>query len=332
MWCYRLFLNREPESEATIDWQIAVNADLRELRGRLIDSSEFFAIIRNQEYGIPSFLLPPIVNGEMRIKEPTLESPSSQMATYSQMQERHYTEFLTTIGVSTFEIHRKYWEWAYIWRALEVTGMTQAGKRGLVFAVGAEPIPSMLAKRGVKVHASDSPQEIGEMWRVSQQFSDSLKQLWREDICSWEDMEQHVSFREVDMLNIPTDLRDFDFCWSSCSLEHIGGIEPGLQFIENTLETLKPGGIAVHTTEFNLSSNDKTIDGFPTCLFRRQDLEKLTDRLRQQGHKVWDWNFWPGAGQHDFHIDFPPFAPPHLKINLYQYVSTSIGLVVEKKA
>ena len=188
-----------------------------------------------------------------------------------------------------------------------------------------------MAGRGVKILATDGPKEIGALWSGTHQYTDSVKELWREDICSWDTMIKNVSYREVDMLSIPADLLDFDFTWSSCSLEHLGGIEAGLNFIEQSLRTIRPGGLAVHTTEFNLNSNDETIDGWPTCLFRKQDLERLTSKLRADGHLVWDWNFWPGRGDHDFHVDFPPYCPPHLKINLYQYVATSIGIVIEKR-
>ena len=39
------------------------------------------------------------------------------------------------------------------------------------------------------------------------------------------------AYREVDMRAIPTDLRGFDFAWSSCALEHLGSLGAGMAFV-----------------------------------------------------------------------------------------------------
>lgn len=73
---------------------------------------------------------------------------------------------------------------------------------------------------------------------------------------------------------INANLQDYDFCWSSCALEHLGDLRRGFDFIINSVEkTLKVGGIACHTTEFNLSPNDTTVASGPTVLYRRKDLD-----------------------------------------------------------
>ena len=40
----------------------------------------------------------------------------------------------------------------------------------------------------------------------------------------------------------------------------LGSISQGLDFIENSLNTLVKGGISIHTTEFNFTNNEHTID------------------------------------------------------------------------
>lgn len=99
---------------------------------------------------------------------------------------------------------------------------------------------------------------------------------------------------------------------------------------EQSLKTLRPGGLAVHTTEFNLSSNDATFEHPTLSLFRKRDIEDLYARLIAAGHKVWPLNLHPGTGPADAHIDLPPYGTPHLKLEVASYVTTSIGLVVEK--
>ena len=59
-----------------------------------------------------------------------------------------------------------------------------------------------------------------------------------------------MRFRAVDMNDIPPDLRGFDFTWSSCALEHLGTLRAGADFVVEQMTCLRPGGVAVHTTEY----------------------------------------------------------------------------------
>lgn len=133
----------------------------------------------------------------------------------------------------------------------------------------------------------------------------------------------------MDMRAVPGDLRGFDFLWSSSSLEHLGSIGEGLKFLEDSLHCLKPGGVAVHTTEFNVGSNDATLDHGPVVVFRRRDLEEVADRLlAEAGRYVADWD--TGDGPADRAIDEAPYrAEPHLKLRLGGHVFTSVLLVME---
>jgi hypothetical protein len=136
------------------------------------------------------------------------------------------------------------------------------------------------------------------------------------------------------MNDIPADLRDFDFIWSSCALEHIGSIRHGLDFIRRAMACLKPGGWAVHTTEFNLTSNGKTLESPGLSFFRLYDLETVAAELRQEGHDVVPFNFNPGDTLPDHHVDLPPFdntpEAVHLRLKIAEYTITSVGLVIRK--
>src|SRR5690606_12654777 len=106
----------------------------------------------------------------------------------------------------------------------------------------------------------------------------------------------------------------------------------GLAFFENSLKCLAPGGIAVHTTELNLSSNGSTLDKGGTVLFRRRDFETLAERLLAQGHEVMPITFDSGDSDLDRVIDLPPYSSdPHLKLQLLRWVSTSFGMIVRKR-
>ncbi len=253
------------------------------------------------------------------------------MCTSDQMVGDFYISLCAAVG-SEPHAHRKLWEFIYVKAAFEFHGLLREGTRLLGFGVGREPLPSTFAARGAAVVATDAPEEmISEMgWQSTNQHASTLEELYRWDLVEREAFDRLVSFEPADMNAIPAHFRDFDGCWSACALEHLGSIEKGLEFIENSLETLKPGGVAVHTTEFNLSSNDATFDRDNLAIYRRQDIERLIERLVAKGHKVAPLNLHPGTSPVDAHIDLPPYALPHLKLDVFGYVVTSIGIIVVK--
>jgi len=138
-----------------------------------------------------------------------------------------------------------------------------------------------------------------------------------------------VTFREVDMRDIPSDLHGFDFTWSACAFEHLGSLAAGQEFILRQMDCLRPGGYAVHTTEFNVGSNTRTVGVGDTVLYRRRDLDYLVKALRSLGHAV-DIDYETGTSPADLHVDHPPWSGPHLKIQLGRYVATSMALIIEK--
>jgi hypothetical protein len=123
-------------------------------------------------------------------------------------------------------------------------------------------------------------------------------------------------------------LRGFDFLWSSCAFEHLGSLMAGHQFVVESMKCLKPGGLAVHTTEFNAGSNDATVSEGATVIYRKKDIEALASDLRSKGHLI-SLNFDSGNLPADYHIDIPPYThDTHLKLRLQQHTTTSIGIVV----
>ena len=146
--------------------------------------------------------------------------------------------------------------------------MLRPGRRGLGFAVGAEKLPALFAARGCEITATDLPadDERRNPWAQSGQWVGECDALNAAGLCDPAAFRRLVSFRPVDMNHVPADLTGYDFTWSTCSFEHCGSLQLGLDFLERQMECLVPGGMAVHTTEFNLSSNDATLaDGPCEC-------------------------------------------------------------------
>jgi hypothetical protein len=232
------------------------------------------------------------------------------------------------------KFHRKQWEWVYVLHHLIEHDALRPGMRGLGFGVGTEPLPAAFASLGVQVTATDAPDNLGVVsaWNATNQHSGDVSQLFAPEIAPNELVQELVSHRPCDMNQIGPEFAEYDFNWSSCCFEHLGSIELGLQFVVNAVEkTLKPGGIAVHTTEFNASSNDATVTEGGTVIFRRKDLEELVDRLQARGHMVELFNIGPTAHALDYHVDVPPYSHDlHLKLLLAGYVTTSVGIVVRR--
>ena len=109
-------------------------------------------------------------------------------------------------------------------------------------------------------------------------------------------------------------------------------------------DCLKPGGIAIHTTEYNLTSETDTVTSGWCVLFTRPQIEELCERLRGVGHDVAPVSFATGSEPLDQYIDLPPFPhpiprvdlpnaltlpkAPHLRLALLGHVATSIGLII----
>ena len=230
--------------------------------------------------------------------------------------------------------HRKQWEFVYIMQALWERGCIAKDKKGLVFAAGTEPLPAMFAKYGVNILATDIFPEKGiEMgWDNGNQLCFGVESLNTRGICAEDEFKQRVTYRAVDMNGIPADLVDFDFNWSSCSFEHLGSLEKGFAFLKNQMKTLKPGGWAVHTTEYNISSNDETQENSNTVIYRQRDIEHIVNELRDEGHFVEEVSFALGGLPEDFMVDTEPHEQKvHLKLQVDKYVVTSIGLIIQKR-
>lgn len=239
--------------------------------------------------------------------------------------------------VNNKTMHRKLWEWCAIAQALEERGMLAPNRKGIGFAVGREPLASLFAARGADLVASDFHGEAADAsWAKTGQLGDSLANIHWPGSLPFDEFSAKVSYQNIDMRDLSRIPREaFDFSWSSCSFEHLGSLEAGFQFLIDSLACLKPGGIAAHTTEYNVSSNDGTLEAGDNVIYRKKDIEAFDRHLRKLGCAIEAMNFDPGWEQHDIAFDYPPFythGRQHLKLQLGEYISTSILLIIRKAA
>jgi hypothetical protein len=279
----------------------------------------------------------PKVLSEDKHPLPTFPNVVWQMCTGQQCETQEYINFLIEIKHEEWQrYNRKLWEWAYICQALKEHNVIFQGSKGLGFAVGTEPVTAYLVKRGSIIVATDLDTEeaIKKGWKFGNQHAEQIANLNDKNICPVDIFENNTSFRFVDMNNIPADLKDFNFTWSACSLEHLGSLQKGMDFIYNSLKCLRPGGIAVHTTEFNISSNMETVSEGPTVLYRKQDILAIAKHLRNQGYWVAPITFNAGSSIPDRYVDLPPYYSHkkkyHLRLLHNKYAITSFGMIIKK--
>lgn len=305
-----------------VDLQAEVRSLRAELKGEIKVLADHIDVLRQQL----DWRLPP------SLPSVSADSPFLSHSTCAAADLTHprYLEICTLLHDQP-RWHRKQWEWVFIVHHLLASGLVCPGSRGLGFGVGREMLPSVFASFGVEIVATDAPEdEIG--WTETNEHSHSRDQLRAPWIVPDADFDRLVTHRPADMNAIPADLTGFDFTWSSCCFEHLGSLQAGMDFVVNSVERLRPGGLAVHTTEYNVVSNDETLVEGPTVLYRRRDFEELIDRLRSLGHEAVPFVVSPNVHLVDHHVDAPPYALPHLKLQLAGYVTTSAGIVVRRGA
>ena len=269
---------------------------------------------------------------------------NSKLATQADVESQWFSHWMAELKLPVV-YNRKLWEFAYVLQAIHEAGLLGPGCRAVGFGCGQEPIASYLASRGVEVVVTDLNDDDSRAkgWVLSTEHAGSLHAAFKPDLVSEEDFNRLESHRFVDMTDIPSDLRDFDFCWSVCALEHLGTIKAGLDFAQAAMLVLSPGGLAVHTTEFNCL-HAETIETGPTVFFRRDHIQKLLQLFSIKGHTMAPCDFELGCGPIDQTIDIPPYpsqlpdhaswiAPafmPHLKLISDGLVATCFGFHVKK--
>ena len=264
----------------------------------------------------------------------------SGLCTQDQMDDPEAKKFCDKYLKEELRYHRKQWEYLYVLQQLHVAGLLKSGIKGLGFGVGAERLVPAFAKIGIDLVVTDlsAKDAEGKGWIDTGQHAASLEVFdqYVPDLCTAAQLKKHVKFQEADMNDIPKDLlkEEFDFAWSCCSLEHLGSLKHGMDFIHNTMGCLKPKGLSIHTTEYNLSSETETLAIGPTCIYRSLDILRLKNDVELSGHYLYPISFDPGDKELDQYFDAPPFVGNdegrHLKLMIGQIKATSVGLVVVK--
>jgi hypothetical protein len=230
---------------------------------------------------------------------------------------------------------RKLWEFAAVLQAFYEAGVLTPGARMLGLGVGDEPIPSYLASLGLDVVATDLP-GVTDRERV-----------WRQSMLEGDAFDRRVEVSDVDIrrLDDPT-LRGFDGLWSCSVVNALASADAAAEAIVAAMDTLKPGGVAVHATEFAFA-DDQPPQTPGSLFFPRRFFQSLADGLNGRGHQVAPVSFDLGQDALDGYVDLEPYTAegaetfedlwreglgcPHLKVMSGGVLTTSFALVIRAR-
>lgn len=285
-----------------------------------------------KEFSLSQVVKPTILQEFLDLKCLEESNPlQTRLATAAELKDERSFEIMHSLGESV-RLHRKQWEFIFIFKVLQELNMLGPGKKALVFAAGEEPLVSFFASKGVHVTATDmdhnAAKEAG--WLTDNhknQFATSKESLFRPNLISRKKFDELVEYRTLDMNHLPAELfQTFDFVWSTCALEHVGSILLGQIFALQSVRLLKQGGVAVHTTEFSLSSLDKTVDYEGTVIWRKKDMYNMLESAKILGINVTPPCFAAGNDELDQKPDVPPYSNlNHVKLRLADHIVTSVG-------
>lgn len=237
-----------------------------------VDRGKALAEARSTEYGRDAARQ---VVHLVSLDRPTLANPVSQFCTPAQLGEPAYAEWAARLRIDGVP-DDAHWRQIYVMQVLKRYAMLENGARGIGFGVDGGPLPAAIAALGPSVVATDPPATDAEP-------DDAREELRRPAICDDAHFDQRVAFQRVDPAAIPDDLVNFDFLWSTGIADRIGTIADGLEFIEQSLDCLRPGALAVHAFAFSRVTRARHD---PATLFRQGDVEQLALTLISRGHEV----------------------------------------------
>ena len=143
--------------------------------------------------------------------------------------------------------HRKQWEFVQIFRTLESLGFLNGQSRGLSMGGGEERLLYAVARRAGHLTVTDLC-ESDSAW-AGARTDDPDRSL--KAAAPFAVDPSCLTARRMDMRTLEFDDASFDFCYSSCAIEHIGTYHDFLEHLQEVRRVLKDDGVYVLTTEFH---------------------------------------------------------------------------------
>jgi SAM-dependent methyltransferase len=235
--------------------------------------------------------------------------------------------------------HRKQWEFAMIFLALRRLGLLNEESTGLSMGGGNERVLYSIARYVKKLFVTDlysdstgwdcaRTDDPNEFIKISKPFDVN---------------DSKIEALRMDMRDLQFEDNTFDFCYSSCAIEHIGDYEDFVKHFNEVNRCLKDGGVYVLTTEFQFA--DKTIKDPNNYVFSPDYLKEILGKINLSlseepivSLSEHEANFplpvnvnklFKTGSNENQKDDFPVY--PHLLLLRGKYPFTSISFILKKE-
>ncbi len=162
-------------------------------------------------------------------------------------QHPFWQQCLQSLGLPDSQ-HRKLWEWVHGISGLARLGCLRPSVHALGIAAGHEPVIYWLANRVAKVYATDL---YRGSFASSEANPDVLHNPDRYATCPYP--RERVHFFPMSGTDISLANETVDLIFSFCSIEHFGSRANSRRSLQEMARVLRPGGVAVVSTEVLLN-------------------------------------------------------------------------------
>ncbi len=239
----------------------------------------------------------------------------------------------------TARFHRKQWEFAMIFLTLKKLEFLNDDKIGLSLGGGNERVLYAISNRIKKLYVTDLYDDSTSWDCARTDDPDEFIKLSK----PFDYDESKIKALRMDMRKLDFEDNTFDFCYSSCAVEHIGDFEDFINHFNEVYRCLKNDGVYVFTTE--LSFSDVTIKDPNNYIFSSKYLNSIIQQIRLTPES----DPYISISNHIANLPFPSNVSnlcfengkslsenllkyfPHLVLMRGKYPFTSIQIVLRKK-
>jgi len=165
--------------------------------------------------------------------------------------------------------HRKQWEFAMIFLALKKLGFLNEDMRGLSLGGGNERVLYSIAQYVSKLIVTDLYDEDTTWDCAKTKDPDEYIKVSK----PFDVDDSKIEALRMDMRYLDFEDNTFDFCYSSCAIEHIGEFEDFARHLNEVYRVLKEDGVYVFTTELKIGND--TIKDENNYIFSSSYLNKI---------------------------------------------------------